>query len=697
METPRTIGRYEIVKEIGRGAMGLVYLAHDPRIDRRVAIKTIHALQVLPADEADEIRRRFTREAQAAGWLQHPGIVTIFDVGEHEGTCFIAMEYIEGDTLEPHTSRNNLLPAETALHLAAQACEALDYAHQHNIVHRDIKPANLMLVKGNRLKITDFGLAKNPQSHLTHDGVLIGTPNYMSPEQVMGKPLDGRTDLFSLAAVLYELLTGERPFAGESVTTIIYRIIHEPPREPRTLNARITEPVSQILMKALAKEPAHRFQTGAEFAGVLQGRAAAVASIGTDAGRVVTLPEMMPPKLPPVAPAPARRKPAPVDSQRGAARPGLSTARETSWHGRIRSLFIAGAAVSAVLLAPATATREDRWGRGEASGKPPFYRTAGIIAGGTGGAGGATLPAPGAGGARPAVPPPPAIALPGAAEAIVITFQTRPPGGRVYLDDVEAPGGTAQLPKDDKSPHTIVAENDCFIEKVPYMVGQVARGAGKDFQTITLTTPKVVKMPLSSTPPGAAILLDGRRTGLTTPTDLALSACGDHDVTLNLEGYQDARRKLDQPLPTLNLVLARIPEGFIKIASSYPVVIFEKGRKLGASGESIKLTAGSHTLVVRNEDLFVERTIEVKVAPDKTSSPDIGLPGVGRLTVLASPSNCSIFINDREIGAPPINDYGLAAGAYKVRAVYIPTGEAKEQSVVITAGGGTRVPFKFNP
>ena len=170
METPKTIGRYEIVKEIGRGAMGLVYLAHDPRIDRRVAIKTIHALNVLPDDEAEEIRLRFAREAQAAGKLQHPAIVTIFDVGEHEGTYFIAMEYIEGETLEPHTRKNNLLPTATALHLAAQACEALDYAHQHNIIHRDIKPANLMLVKGNRLKITDFGLAKNPQSNLTHDG-----------------------------------------------------------------------------------------------------------------------------------------------------------------------------------------------------------------------------------------------------------------------------------------------------------------------------------------------------------------------------------------------------------------------------------------------------------------------------------------------------------------------------------------------
>lgn len=674
METPRTIGRYEIVREIGRGAMGLVYLAHDPRIDRRVAIKTIHALKVLPDNEAEEIRRRFAREAQAAGKLQHPGIVTIFDVGEHEGTYFIAMEYIEGETLEPHTSKNNLLPTATALHLAAQACEALDYAHQHNIIHRDIKPANLMLVKGNRLKITDFGLAKNPQSNLTHDGVLIGTPNYMSPEQVMGKALDGRTDLFSLAAVLYEMLTGERPFAGESVTTIIYRILHEPPREPRALNAQVPEPVSQVLMKALAKEPAHRFQTGAEFARALQGRAADLSTMDPKASRVITLPEMMPPEFAPAVKGRHAVQPQP------AAKPQQSTAREVSWRGRVRSLFIAAATLSAVLLVPATATREDRWGLGDSGGKPPFYRTAGIMAGG----------------APATVPPPPVIALPGSADAIVISFQTRPPGGRIYLDDVEAPDGTAQLPRDDQNPHTIVAENDCYIEKLPYTIGQDVRAAGKDQQTIALETPKVVKMPVTSTPSGAAILLDGKSTGLTTPAELALSACGAHNVTLRLEGHQDALKQLDHPLPALSVTLARIPEGFIKIISSYPVGIFEKGRKVGESGAPIKLTAGSHTLVIRNEDLLMERTLEVKVMPDKTSSPDAGLPGVGRLTVLASPSNCDIFVNDRKIGVPPINDHELAAGTYKVRAVYIPTGEAKEQSVVIVAGGGTRVPFKFN-
>src|SRR5262245_44218639 len=271
MATPKSIGRYEIIDEIGHGAMGIVYLAHDPRIDRRVAIKTIHALDVLPAVEADEMRLRFTREAQAAGRLQHPGIVTIFDVGEHEGTWFIAMEYIEGETLESFTKKERLLPPRKTLELIGQACDALDYAHQQQIVHRDIKPANLMLLRNGRVKITDFGLAKNPSANLTQDGILIGTPNYMSPEQVMGRPLDGRSDLFSLGVVLYELLTGERPFGGDTISTIIYRVLHELPKAPEKLNTSLPLLLSQVIARAMEKEPARRFQTGEELAAALQG------------------------------------------------------------------------------------------------------------------------------------------------------------------------------------------------------------------------------------------------------------------------------------------------------------------------------------------------------------------------------------------------------------------------------------------
>ncbi|HKY33720.1 MAG TPA: serine/threonine-protein kinase, partial [Candidatus Polarisedimenticolia bacterium] len=286
MTQPRSIGRYEVIEEIGRGAMGVVYLAHDPRIDRRVAIKTIHTAAGLPAAEAEEMRQRFHREAQAAGKLQHPGIVTIYDVGEHEGSWFIAMECIQGETLEAHTRADRLLPVETVVSLVVQGCDALDYAHQQRVVHRDIKPANLMLLRNGTLKITDFGLAKNPSTQLTTDGVLIGTPNYMSPEQILGRALDGRSDLFSLSAVLYELLTGSKPFSGDTVTTIMYRIVHEVPPMPHMVSDRIPAPIGRVLMRGLEKDPTQRFQTGQEMARALQGRAvaAAVASMSAVGG-----------------------------------------------------------------------------------------------------------------------------------------------------------------------------------------------------------------------------------------------------------------------------------------------------------------------------------------------------------------------------------------------------------------------------
>ena len=210
------IGRYRIIKVLGKGAMGQVYLAHDPKIDRLVAIKTIIQDANIPDSERDENRQRFLREAQAAGKLLHPVIVTIFDVSEEEGEMYIAMEYIEGESLEKFCEREHLLPWQKVVDYIRQAAEGLDYAHKYQVVHRDIKPANLMVVDNRQIKITDFGLAKNPSTSITQAGMLVGTPNYMAPEQIQGHELDGRADLFSLGVLFYEMLVGSRPFTGRS-------------------------------------------------------------------------------------------------------------------------------------------------------------------------------------------------------------------------------------------------------------------------------------------------------------------------------------------------------------------------------------------------------------------------------------------------------------------------------------------------
>ncbi len=690
MEIPRNIGRYDIRGEIGRGAMGVVYLAHDPKIDRRVAIKTVFKLDALPADEAEEMRRRFSREAQAAGRLQHPGIVTIFDVGEHETGYFIAMEYIEGETLEAYTKKENLLPVDAVVDLLAQAGEALDYAHQQHVVHRDIKPANLMLVKDNKLKITDFGLAKNPTTSLTQEGILLGTPNYMSPEQVTGKPVDGRSDLFSLGAVLYEMLTGERPFAGETVTTIMYRIVHESPAELRSFNAAIPPVIGRVVLRALEKEPARRFQTGAEFSRALRARATMTMAAGVGGSR--SAPTGMPARAVQGATTQVAQavSHAGVQPATAVAAAPAHVAPRAGWYERVRAVAILLGALGVVLLTPGAGTVQDRWGRGHAEGVPPFYRAAAIVAGG----GVTTEPrSPSQAGASQ-LPQVAAIALPGPGpERVTITLQTSPPGGRIYLDDIEAASGVVHLPADDHAAHSVVAENDCYIEKISYRLKHPARD---ETVTVPLKTPKSARVQVRSRPQGARILVDGKEIGLITPAEVAVTACDSHSVALKLEGYKDVAANLGKDGSPMDVTLSRIPEGWITIASSYPVEVLEAGRKIGSGGEAIKLASGSHTLMVRNETLFVEAKVSVTVQAGKKISSKAPLPAVGALTVLASPSNCTISVNGREIGAPPINDYQLAEGTYVVRAVYVPTGEAKESSVTITAGGSSRIPFKFN-
>jgi hypothetical protein len=262
--TSATLGRYEILRELGHGAMGRVFLAHDPQIDRNVAIKTVQYLGALPEHEQLESRERFLREARAVGRLAHPCIVTLYDVDELEGVLYLVMEYVEGPTLDNFCHRDRLLPVSVVAELVACAAEALHDAHRAGVVHRDIKPTNLIRVGEASLKIADFGLAKGVETQLTHDGALLGTPSYMSPEQVRGQTVDGRSDLFSLGVVLFELLTGDRPFPGESVSSIIYRIVHDP---PRALERRepLAPALCEFVTRALAKNPAERFATGEEF------------------------------------------------------------------------------------------------------------------------------------------------------------------------------------------------------------------------------------------------------------------------------------------------------------------------------------------------------------------------------------------------------------------------------------------------
>src|SRR3954454_19673952 len=265
-ETKR-FGRYEILAELGRGAMGVVYKARDPQIDRTVAVKTVSLWGQEPEEEK-EFRLRFMNEAQAAGRLHHSGIVGVFDVGENpeNGDPFLVLEYVPGETLNRVLGREKKLALVTALQMASEIADALEYAHGQGVVHRDIKPANILVPKDGHAKIADFGIAKLNLAHFTLPGRVLGTPAYMAPEQLSGEGVDGRSDLFSLGVILYVMVTGHSPFQGTSATTVCFKVANREPVAASALDMTLPPQLDVVISQAIAKNPQDRYQRGAELA-----------------------------------------------------------------------------------------------------------------------------------------------------------------------------------------------------------------------------------------------------------------------------------------------------------------------------------------------------------------------------------------------------------------------------------------------
>lgn len=253
------LGRYEVAEVLGQGAMGIVYKGIDPKIGRTVALKTLKTTGEIPADQLSEFKRRFSQEAQSAGRLAHPNIVTIYDVGEEEGLAYIAMEFIKGKALDEYIAEKHAFTIDQIVSIMTQICEGLGYAHKNGVIHRDIKPANIVLTDDKVAKITDFGIAKITSMSATQSGVVVGTPSYMSPEQITGKGIDNRSDIFSIGAVFYELLTHEKAFPGDNITTVMYRVVHENPAPVTSINMAVPTQFTPILLKAMAKNPADRY------------------------------------------------------------------------------------------------------------------------------------------------------------------------------------------------------------------------------------------------------------------------------------------------------------------------------------------------------------------------------------------------------------------------------------------------------
>jgi eukaryotic-like serine/threonine-protein kinase len=394
MTSPTKLGKYTIRRELGKGAMGVVYEGFDPAIERIVALKTVRADQ-LGGEDAPEILMRFRREAQAAGRLTHPNVVAVYELGEDAGTTFIAMEFVKGRSLKEYLESRTRFTTPQLARIMTELLAALDYSHRNGVVHRDIKPANVMILEDGTVKVADFGIARIEQSNLTQTGMILGTPSYMSPEQFMGQTVDGRSDLFSAGVILYELLTGEKPFSG-SATTIMHKVLQEEPLPPSTLNVQVPRPFDGVVKRALAKRPDERFQTAREFAeaikAAVEGREAPAATDATVVGTATMTKR--------AAQAPIDIKTDPTQStirtvrQPTAAAPAPPPAKPARSQGRAIAI-VGGVAVLAVAVgAWMTMSRQS----------------------GTAGAP-AVAAAPAAPAAQPAPPPPPAAAPVAAAPA----------------------------------------------------------------------------------------------------------------------------------------------------------------------------------------------------------------------------------------------------------------------------------------
>ncbi len=265
---PEKLGRYEIVGTLGRGAMGVVYKGFDPMISRSVALKTIRR-DLLDSEHATETINRFRNEAMASGRLNHPGIIAIHEYGEHDETVFIVMEYAPGDSLRGYIGRRDSIKLTEVGDIMGQLLDALDYAHENGIVHRDIKPANIIISAGGKVKVTDFGIARINSSTLTQTGMIVGTPSYMAPEQYTGLAVDRRADVFSAGVLLYEMVTGVKPFEG-ATEVVAYQICHEPHRPPTEVNRQLPRGMDGVLARALVKKPDQRYATAREFATALR-------------------------------------------------------------------------------------------------------------------------------------------------------------------------------------------------------------------------------------------------------------------------------------------------------------------------------------------------------------------------------------------------------------------------------------------
>ncbi len=667
------IGRYLITGRIGRGGMGMVYRGLDEALEREVAIKTL----VAEGSFDPESRKRFEVEAKAAARLQHPNIVTVHELGEDRGILFIAMEMLPGADLDWLLRSGESLPLPEKLDILVQVCRGLAYAHERGIVHRDIKPSNVRLLDDGTAKIMDFGIAKRAGAdHITKTGMMVGTVHYMSPEQVRGLPLDGRTAVFAAGVILHELLAGERPFKADDVTTILYRIVNEDPPLP-DLGALgdLAPRLAETLRKALAKAVAARYPSAAAFGDALRALHDAA---------VQARPPLAPDALEELAAA--RRSLREGHLEEGIVRLRGLVAREPELVEARRALRAAlreqkqkqePAASPQTLYPELEATFQAARthaagpdGQATLDGRAPTEMAPTVIA--TSGASSAAASSAGASSSAPETPAAPGRGWVWAVGAFVVVAALASAALWRAAPSPVAPAGSAS------SPSPAVPEPGAAVP-----VAAVVKPGASVAPARTLHTLRV-----RSQPEGATVALDGGAAQGVTPIEITFDASSEHRVSLSLEGYvaQEIRTRPGQAPATLEVTLEKaVPPGGVVLASSYALDVVWRGRTLAREETSprVQLASGRQVLTLVAPSVFLKTDVTVDVPPGGEAQ--LQAPELGKLNVRATPDNCEVFVCETFVDYPPILDKPVAAGRYEVSFKW-PDGARSQQTVEVKAG-----------
>jgi len=667
-------GRYQIVSELGRGSMGVVYQGFDPIIGRTVAIKTMLTEGFAPA-EFEEYKARFQREAQSAGILAHPNIVTVYDFGEDSGVLYLAMEFLEGKSLQALVEEQTILPVETIIPMYEQVCSALDHAHRHRIVHRDIKPANIMILESGLVKVTDFGIAKMMSMGMTQAGQILGTPNYMSPEQVKGRSVDGRSDIFSLGVILYELVTGEKPFGGQNITTVIYKIINENPISPRELDATIPVGLSYVIQKALAKSQDERYQTCRELAEDLRNYRSVGGAAAPSATVILRVPPIQAPP-PEALPPPARVPSAPV-----AAQPQVAAEPQPP-----RPL-------SVQVIPPH---------RPQPRGASPavWVLLTLLVVGAAGGGYYYFKYKP----EHPAATP----TTPTAERPAETPGTTTPPateGGTPTTPQTE----TVTTPPSNPPTETAAAQNTPSEPKP-----QVREAQGPELARPTApppaggrgtAAPKIGQLVVTSNVDGAKITIDGRSApGWVTPCTIPNLPAGAHSVVVSREGYSDAQESVTVEggrtatvRPTLT-----VPSGEINIVTNPPgIEVFIDGQAVGLSPARKTLDVGQHTYALRQAGKEIySSAFEIKHDGQMfTKKVDLGGgPAVptGIVEVRTIPPGATVYADGKAVGGTTPTSLRLSAGRHTLT-LSLSGYRPLQKEVDLPADGSIVINEKFSP